>query len=136
MKIGWLYPLSRRCGITFYGNAYSAALEPLVEIVRVDSDKAIADCTGAARTLNACDIVHVQYEPSLFFLNNHDRYNKLLSRINRPGVVSLHEIYKEFPWDFPRSHIAGTGVVRRIKEFLYDRRHPVSTAYRRAMPSL
>jgi glycosyltransferase involved in cell wall biosynthesis len=131
MKIGWLYPLSRRCGVTFYGDAYTAALEPLAEIVRVDSDKAIADCAGAARALNACDIVHVQYEPSLFFQGRRDRYESLLGRIKRPVVVSLHEVYEEFPWDFPRSRITGTGLVRSVKEYLYDQRHPVSTAYRK-----
>jgi glycosyltransferase involved in cell wall biosynthesis len=85
--------------------------------------------------LNRCDIVHLQYEPSLFLDKRRDMYTRICRMLEPTRVVSLHEVYAEFPWAYPRSRITGTFLTRPLKRLVYDVRHPHITAYRRHVRS-
>jgi glycosyltransferase involved in cell wall biosynthesis len=55
----------------------------------------------------------------------------MLKKVSLPVVVSLHEVYEEYPGIYPRSRIRGSFPVRLIKTLLYDLRHPVQHTFTR-----
>ncbi|MGB7568066.1 MAG: glycosyltransferase [Chitinivibrionales bacterium] len=55
----------------------------------------------------------------------------MCSHIKCPIIVTLHEVYKQFPDVFPRDEIKGNFITKPIKEFVYDQRHPFATAFAR-----
>jgi hypothetical protein len=128
LKIGWIFQSDKMCGISFYAHKYVAALENLITIIQIDPLDIILHKKEAMALLHQCDMVHIQYETSLFFYKNRDRYDELCNSIKCPVVVSLHEVYDDFPDVFPRRLIKGTAPVRAIKKIIYDLRHPVQTA--------
>jgi len=129
MKILWLFPENRRCGISIYSNDYIKELKSKCEIISKDISS-VTDDTEALLTGNDyADLVHIQYETSFFMKKRRDFYFRLLSKIKVPIIVTLHEVYEEFPQVFPRSKISGHGPLLFIKQIVYDYRHPVQTAY-------
>lgn len=129
MRIAWIFPVHRKCGISFYAHEYVKALEGIGEVTVCDSDECLVDMRHSAGQCNDTDCIHIQYETSFFFKNKINRYKDLCRLLTKPLVVSLHEVYDEFPGVFPRSKITGRGLIRLCKEYLYDRRHPYQTAY-------
>ncbi len=130
MKAGWVYPIERHCGISFYAGAYVKALNPHVRVVCVDPSAIRSRRRESLRILNECDIVHVQYETALFVFGRHDIYSTLCRGLLRPLVVSLHEVYPSVPGVFPRDRITGRGLAGALKRRIYDLRHPYVTALR------
>jgi hypothetical protein len=128
LKIGWIFQSDKMCGISFYAHKYVAALENLVTIIQIDPLDIILHKKEAMALLHQCDLVHIQYETSLFFYKNRDRYDELCNSIKCPIVVTLHEVYDDFPGVFPRRLVKGIAPVRAIKKIIYDLRHPVQTA--------
>jgi glycosyltransferase involved in cell wall biosynthesis len=131
VKIAWIFPQTERCGIALYSQSYLKHLDAKAAIERFDPHAFINDRKSFLSKINACDIVHIQYETSFFLNRNTDFYPRLCASIRRPIVVSLHEVYRQFPGVFPREDLTGDGMILRIKQFLYDRRHPVQTAWRK-----
>lgn len=131
MKISWLYPQKKRCGISIYSTNYCKALGSYTDLRIFDPYEFIKDSAKFIKDLNSTDLVHIQYEPSLFFHGNTCFYKNLVFRINKPIIVSLHEVYDEDPHCFPRSHINGDMLFRRLKLFIYDYKHPFQNAYRK-----
>ncbi len=131
MKIAWLFPVNQRCGISFYSHEYVKALKNHITVDTFDIDKCLSTVKRSATIFNNYDCVHIQYETSFFLKKNSNRFKKLCSLITRPIIVSLHEVYREFPDVFPRSQIKGRGFIRQCKELLYDFRHPYQTMYTR-----
>ncbi|MBD3392169.1 MAG: hypothetical protein GF418_08830, partial [Chitinivibrionales bacterium] len=129
MRVGWIYPRDNRCGIALYGRRYTEALAKLIDVFSLDASEAVSP--GSRESVRKCDLVHVQYEPAHFVRGGRDLYRALRARIPRPLIVTLHEVYHEFPGVFPRSAIRGRGPVRWLRERLYDLRHPVHTRYRK-----
>jgi hypothetical protein len=129
MKIAWIYPFDHKNGISFYSRSFTEALAEYADIASFDS----ADCVhgrGIFAHINAHDLVHLHYETSLYEVNGHNRFSRVSRGINRPKIVTHHEVYREFPGVFPREKIKGRGIVRVLKKFVYDTRHPAFTAYR------
>ncbi|MBD3344852.1 MAG: hypothetical protein GF401_07295 [Chitinivibrionales bacterium] len=129
MKVGWVFPKNKRCGISFYSHKYIDVLEGLVDVVAVDISEIPAD-QNCFSLLNSCDIVHIQYETSLFVRGKDVKYDEVCSRITVPVVVTLHEIYRRFPGVFPREELQGNWIIKWLKQLLYDYRHPLQTAFR------
>ncbi len=129
MKIVWLYPVNQKCGISFYSQEYVHALADRIDLKVFDIDACCSHPKLTAAELNSCDCIHIQYEPSFFIKYGVKTFARLCSLLTKPVVVTLHEIYDEFPDVFPRSGISGPGCIRTIKEWLYDRRHPYQTSY-------
>jgi glycosyltransferase involved in cell wall biosynthesis len=131
MKIAWVFPHTERCGIAIYAQGYVAALGKEAEIKCFDPSALVADCSSAAVSLNNCDIVHFQYEALFFFEKGRDHFPEMCRAIHVPIIVSVHEIYRSFPDVYPRERIRGHGPLAIVKRCLYDRRHPLQTAYYR-----
>lgn len=131
MKAAWIFPINKRCGISFYSHAYCRALSAGINLQTVDPGDYLRRRSAMMDMLNDCDLVHIQYEPSLFMDGNRDFFARLCARIKRPLVVSLHELYEEQPGVYPRSAIRGTGLLRFVKLLRYDLLHPAQTARRR-----
>ncbi len=129
MKVAWVFPVQQKCGISFYSHAYINALAQLITIEAFDVHACAINTTKTCAVLNTFDIIHIQYETSFFSKKN--QFEKLCNRVKKPLIITLHEVYEEFPGVFPRSQIAGTGIVRKSKEYLYDLRHPFQTMYAR-----
>ena len=131
MKIAWIFPVNQKCGISFYSQEYVKALESFTEVKIFDTYKCLDDIESYTKKLNSFDLIHIQYETSFFLKGNHKRYEQLCGQITKPIIVSLHEVYEEFPDVFPRSQIKGKSFIRKLKENIYDIRHPFQTLYNR-----
>jgi glycosyltransferase involved in cell wall biosynthesis len=135
MIVGWLFPDRERCGIAIYSRNYISALEKHCDIKSVNSDLWLDNPVKFSEELNSCDLIHIQYEPSFFSKRNHDYYTTLLRRLKRPLIVSLHEVYRQFPGVYPRDQIRGGLITSSIKKWYYDFRHPLQTAYTKHVSS-
>jgi glycosyltransferase involved in cell wall biosynthesis len=128
MKICWIFPQNKLCGISFYSHKYVAALEKYADILCVDPGDVIDKKAEAVSALRQSDIVHIQYETSFYLKHYRDCYPNVCAAVTCPIVVTLHEVYDQFPGVYPRESITGGGLVRAIKERIYDARHPYVTA--------
>jgi glycosyltransferase involved in cell wall biosynthesis len=128
ITVGWLFKKSSSCGISFYSERYAKAVEHFVNVVYIEPSAVLLNEKNAVASLNKCDMVHVQYETSLFFYENRDCYISLCNLISCPIVVSLHEVYDDFPGVYPRRLIKGFLPFRLLREFIYDFRHPLQKA--------
>jgi glycosyltransferase involved in cell wall biosynthesis len=133
MNIAWIFPHLEKCGIAAYSRSYIDALKNAVEITCLDPAACADDSAAAISTVNLCDLAHIQYEPSFYFNETKDLFADLCRNITVPIVVSLHEVYRSFPDVYPRETIIGNGPVALSRRWLYDRRHPLQTAYRRSV---
>jgi hypothetical protein len=97
----------------------------------IDITDAIENSDTFSKALAQSDIVHIQYEPSLFFVQKSDAFLKLTKRLHKPLFVSLHEVYDQFPGIFPRKSITGKGLIPSLKKILWDIRHPLQRAMAR-----
>jgi hypothetical protein len=129
MKIAWLFPVDQKCGISYYSHDYVNALAESTDVEIFDIYECLANIPSYSDRLNSFDIIHIQYETSFFLKGNSKKFKGLCGKIKKPVVVSLHEVYEEFPGVFPRSQIKGSGFTRKCKEFIYDMRHPYQTTY-------
>lgn len=129
MKMAWLFPVNQKCGISYYSYEYIKALADSADVEIFDISECLATLHSSAKKLNSFDGIHIQYETSFFMKGDNKYYQKLCSLIQKPLIVSLHEVYESFPGIFPRSQIKGAGIIRAYKEFLYDMRHPFQTTY-------
>lgn len=128
MKILWIYPDKQKCGISIYSHDYIQELEKKCEIITADPDELMELSVFLKKVENA-DLVHIQYETSFFIKKGKDTFLQLLKCIRKPIIVSLHEIYEEFPGIYPRSKISGPELLIPFKKMLYDLKHPVQTAF-------
>jgi glycosyltransferase involved in cell wall biosynthesis len=124
LRVAWVYPLRKRCGISFYANAYVDALKQHCAVTSIDPGDILSKRAATLRALRDCQIVHVQYETSLYLDRGRDLFDRLRSAVRSPLVVSLHEVYERTPWSYPREMIRGTGMAKRVREWVYDLRHP------------
>lgn len=129
MHTAWIYPVGKRCGISFYAQEYIKYVQKFVPVTSCDIAQCLASPHRCSDTINTCDLVHVHYETSFFLNNNSKRFAQLCAAIKKPIVVTVHEVYENFPGVFPRSRINGNGVVKYIKQKMYDIRHPYQTLY-------
>lgn len=129
MKVAWIYPKNSKCGISFYSENYLKYLNKLIEVDTISSSVIFASPKNAAKEANKYDIIHVQYEISHYVKNRYDSYKKFITEIKKPTVVSLHEVYDQFPGAFPRTSIKG--LFSPLKKWIYDYRHPYLTSYRK-----
>jgi len=131
MKIAWVFPQNKKCGISLYAHAYKDALKKYVDIVCIDPDDFFRDIEKCKKAAGECRLVHIQYETSFFMKGRRDRYFDVCASIPCPIAVTLHEVYDQFPGVYPRREIAGPFPLGAIKRFVYDRRHPLVTALSR-----
>ena len=129
MKIAWVFPVNQKCGISFYSQEYVNALKEFIEVETFDISNCLEDIDSYVKKLDSFDLIHIQYETSFFLKGNHKRYEQLCGQITKPIIVSLHEVYEEFPGVFSRSQIKGKSFIRKLKENIYDIRHPFQTLY-------
>lgn len=131
MKVLWLFPQSRKCGISIYSNNYIEQLKKKCEIITCTIDENINLKENLSAKTEIVDLIHIQYETSFFMNKGKDRYFSILSKINKPVIVTLHEIYDEFPMVYPRSKIRGWGPILILKRMIYDFKHPVQAAFKK-----
>lgn len=129
MNVAWIFPALKRCGITFYSYDYVKALSDAVSVSIFDTDECLKQAPAIGDTLNRFDCIHIQYETSFFLKKNKHVYQQLCKKIIRPKIVSVHEVYDSFPDVFPKTHIQGSALIKKCKEYLYDLRHPYQTMY-------
>jgi glycosyltransferase involved in cell wall biosynthesis len=128
MKIAWIFPRNKLCGISFYSQTYVTALKEFVDVECLDAQDFLRERVDFLKKVNDCTIAHIQYETSFFLKDNKDFYPALCRSIHCPIFVTLHEVYDQFPGVFPRTSIKGKFLVKKLKEWIYDRRHPYITA--------
>lgn len=131
MKVVWLFPEKKRCGISIYSHDYINELKNKCEVIPKDLSAVIDGGEPLFTNKDSADLVHIQYETSFFLKKRRDSYFRLLSKIKIPVIVTLHEVYEEFPQVFPRSKISGRGPLLTVKQLVYDYKHPLQTAYTR-----
>ncbi len=129
MKVLWLFPEKKRCGISIYSHDYISELKNKCDVISRDLSAVTAGSEPLFTKNDDADLVHIQYETSFFLKKRRDTYFRLLSKIKVPVIVTLHEVYEEFPQVFPRSKISGHGPLLAVKRLVYDYKHPVQTAY-------
>jgi hypothetical protein len=130
MKIAWIYPFDPMLGNSSYSRSYTEALREFADVEEFDSAQCVYN-KGLLSKINDCDLVHLQYEYNFFSMRGATGFDRVATSVKRPVIVTLHEVYKEFPGVFPRDNLRGQGLVRKLREFVYDRRHPAHTAFRR-----
>jgi glycosyltransferase involved in cell wall biosynthesis len=128
MRIAWIFPRNKLCGISFYSRSYVEALKTSIDVLGRDPEDFRKNNKDILQKINACHLVHIQYETSFFLSGRKDWYSHLCRSITRPIIVTLHEVYDRFPGVFPRSSIQGGFFSRKVKQWVYDRRHPYMTA--------
>ena len=70
----------------------------------------------------ACDVLHVQYEPTLFRQGRKNRFPVLKECVARARVVTVHEVYESNPFIAPLPQGPGPmGALRRLKYRLIHR---------------
>ncbi len=132
MKVAWVYPQNHKCGIATYSKRYTDALQACgLQIIHVRWNRDTPDIKTVSKIINGCDLVHIQYEQSIFLKNRKELFAPLCALISRPIVVSLHEIYRQFPGVFPKENITGPFLL--LKKAVYDFRHPAVTAFSRVV---
>ncbi len=129
MKIAWIFPVKKRCGISIYSHYYVKTLEKLIDIDIFDTEQCLNAIKKYSSILNQYDIIHIQYETSFFLKKNSKKYRNLCRQISNPVIVSLHEVYDTFPGIFPKTSLKGRGIVHKVREIIYDIRHPYQTVY-------
>lgn len=121
MNVGMIYPFREQCGIAEFTRSLIVALkENDLNIVEIDSDRMVSEIV---REASKCDVVHIQYEISFFMRGKKDIYPCIMKCIGEPSVVSLHEIYRQHPFVFPRSKIKGRLLIKWLKQIKWDRKH-------------
>ncbi len=131
MKVGWIFPRNRQCGISIYAHSYLAELSKLIAVEEYDISEVLSFSSVIINSLNSCDCIHLQYEISFFQKNNLDSYMSLCKRLRPPLIISLHEVYDESPFDFPRNKITGNRLIKPFKLWKYDMTHRHLSAYRK-----
>ncbi|HEX7511347.1 MAG TPA: glycosyltransferase [Chitinivibrionales bacterium] len=131
MKIAWIFPQNKRCGISMYSHAFVQALEPHAEILCIDPEEICKKPQTIGKITGQCRLAHIQYETAFFMKNGIDHYRELCSLFLCPIVVTLHEVYRQFPGVYPRQSIAGSFPIGLVKRWLYDWKHPCVTALTR-----
>lgn len=131
MKAGWMYPHRDKCGIAHYSRDYIEHLKKVIQIIDLNPDDFTRNRQSFIKNANTCDLIHVQYDTTTYFRGRHDFYHDLMKSIEVPTLVTVHDLYKDPPGVFPRSGITGPLPFKRIKEILYDMRHPWQTAFER-----
>ena len=131
MVAGWIYPHRDRCGIARYSSDYAGALSAIIPVFDIDPRWWITDRKRFHRTVSDCTLIHVQYDTAVYLNGHADFYLPMLHGITVPVVVSLHEIYDEHPFVFPRSQIGGKLPSRALRTIVWDLRHPVEHAFAR-----
>ncbi|NLG17414.1 MAG: glycosyltransferase [Fibrobacter sp.] len=131
MKAVWISPETDNCGISIYARNYTDALREHADVSVMDPVSLFSGSFRASDLLQNADIVHIQYETAFFIKNDHDYFLRIFTKVKKPIIVSLHEVYRDFPGVFPRSAISGSGLIKGVKRFIYDRKHPLQTAFRK-----
>lgn len=131
MLIGWVYPHQMKCGISIYAREYLETKTLRGVTLSIDPAELLCTADEVREKMERCDIIHVQYEAGSLYRNKKDLFKKILSMVKKPLMVSLHEVYEQDPFAFPRYGIAGVPPLRWIRRVLYDRRHPVQTCQMR-----
>ena len=130
VRVLWICPVRKRCGIAIYSNEYIKALKMFCTVIVIDCNEIAGNLSKFRKEIEQCDCVHLQYEQSLYVLNGVDYFKKICKQINKPLIVSLHELYEKQPGVFPREDLTGNWPTRKVKEIIYDYRHPIQTSFR------
>lgn len=132
MTAGWIYPHRNACGITRYSREYIETLRSDgMTVVEIDPLLLITNKPLFLSKVTLCDIIHVQYDTRSFTIRNRDFYLKMVERIGCPIIVTLHEVYEEDPFAFPRSAISGFLPAKLLRRLIWHVRHPLQNAHRR-----
>jgi len=130
MKVGFVFPVNRRCGISVYAHGCVHALGRLAAVEPLDAEECALRPAHPRAIIDNCDIVHIQYETSLYRFGGRDYYPAVCRMIAAPKIVTLHEVYDDPPGVYPRSRIAGSGPLAWVRRMVWDARHPLQTAQR------
>jgi len=124
MKIAWIAPINKKCGISYYAENFYNELSKYIELIRLDPYDFIKNKKAFVENINKCDLVHIQYETSLFVEKQKNYYNEMCNEIKKKKIITLHEIYKTPPFVFPKEKIKGFFLSKIIKQYIWDLRHP------------
>jgi len=109
MRIGFLHLGDRRHGVSRYGRLLAGELDrrPDVEVVEQEpaqEGRTVKDRKAlirAARALSCCDVVHVQYNRTLWGPGRSQlgALRRFTAHCRAPLVASLHDVYLDDPWE-------------------------------------
>lgn len=110
MKIAMFAPSLEKCGVYDYALRMAEACPVPLTLIR-ERDK----------LRDEWDVLHVQYEASLFREGGRSFLPDVMARVRAKKVVTLHEVYEQNPFVFPRPAQAGPwGFLKRAR---WDFRH-------------
>ena len=104
MKINFLTTWNTKCGIADYSKNLLCELKKLVDVHVLPIDRSkINDRTylkDLAFKLNKGDLVHIQHTYSIFGgeLSLYQNFAFLISHLEKPFILTLHEIYYPLPF--------------------------------------
>lgn len=110
-RIAMITPGTGPCGICDYAARLEGAYSGTLHIIREPLFEALG-----------YDVVHVQYEPSLFRQGRSTFFPEVMRKNQeRKRVVTVHEAYEVNPFIAPRP--VDGGLIQSLKQRLYDHRH-------------
>jgi glycosyltransferase involved in cell wall biosynthesis len=124
MNVLWIFPDTVNCGISIYSREYLNELQHHINIRHITPQSYIENKSKFLANANSSDIIHIQYETSFFSKKSSNFFLSLTKKINKPVLLTLHELYNDIPGVFPRDNIRGNFLLKPIKYFLYDFKHP------------
>ena len=84
MKVQWLYPENRKCGISIYSHDYMRELKNKCTVIPQDISTVADKVEPLLIRKDSADLVHIQYETSFFLKKEEifisDYYRKLRCR--------------------------------------------------------
>ncbi len=110
MKVGLIIPFRERCGINDYARLLKAAFPGEMDLL-----------PGLDFDCDEYDLVHVQYEPTLFRTGRRNPLPAFLKACTVPVVATVHEVYETNPFIAPPPQ--GSGLVFQAKKIAYRYRH-------------
>ncbi len=125
INVLWIYPHDKKCGIAGYSETLLSEFRKLSINITIEAPaNNYTKLRNILLKTKQADIVHIQYDSSHWMLGKKNLFSKYATRINKPLVVTLHEIYKESPFDYPVSKIKSAvpgGTL--FKRWIYKLKH-------------
>lgn len=125
-KIAWIYPLKKHCGIAGYSRSLILELkEQQWDIKEYSPPTNKRELKKLLANTENSLAVHVQYDPSFWMTGRACMFRQFSKKLNQSLIVTLHEVYRESPFDYPYSKIfSRIPGITSIKKWRYRRTHP------------
>ncbi len=128
LSVAWIFPQKKECGIALYAKNALATLERECRVVVLDPLDFIHNKKQWIKALHDVDVVHINFEISLFMYKEKEFFLALIKSLRKPVCITIHEVYDQIPGIYSRTALRGRGFVLWAKQKLYDYQHPAQVA--------